>query len=413
MRVPAALRLIVSLALLGGVTLVVAVWILDRAGDDAPAAPATVVQVRTASEPVPLPAQPAPTVPVTPAATVPPTAGPTPTGPVQTLPTPAAPDPVPATPPVAGAPAPVGPAPAPVARPVGSACFGAAALDPLRPCHSTRLAGTVYPTPATARAAQKVEGCRRSFDRDLLRICFWGASAREATRTIAIIGDSHASHWRAAMQPVVAAKRWRVISMSRAACPLTLARPDLPGTERKVGCLKWNREVQAYLEHHPSISAVFTGAHRGAVIPLPGESMRAAQRAGYAKAWLKLLAGGVRHIVVFRDTPRINGATLRCIVAAQAERTAPGTACALPRSYALRPDPMVEAAARLPGKVQVADLSQFFCDEAVCWPVIGGALVLRDVSHMTTTYSASLGPYLERAVNRLTRGWRDARRPGL
>jgi hypothetical protein len=413
MRVPAALRLIASLALLGGVALLVAAWILDRGGNDAPAAPATVVQVRTASAPVPLPAPPTPVVPVTPPVSVPPTAGPTPTGPEPAGPVTPTPAPDPVTPPASGAPAPVGPAPTPVARPVGQPCFGAAALDPLRPCHSTRLAGTVYPTPDTARAAQKVEGCRRSFDRDLLRICFWGASAREATRTIAIIGDSHASHWRAAMQPVVAANRWRVISMSRAACPLTLARPDLPGLERKVGCMKWNREVQAYLEHHPSISAVFTGAHRGAVIPRPGESMRAAQRTGYAKAWLKLLAGGVRHIVVFRDTPRINGATLRCIDAAQAERTSPGTACALPRSYALRPDPMVEAAARLPAKVQVADLSPYFCDAAVCWPVIGGALVLRDVSHMTTTYSASLGPYLKRAVDRLTRSWRDARRPGV
>jgi hypothetical protein len=413
MRVPPALRLIACLTLLGGVTWLITAWILDRSNaDPRPAPPPTVVQVDTTPVPVPPTAGPTPGAPAAPPAApgVPPTAGPTPT----TAPAPTTPAvPTPTTPATPVVPAPTGPAPRPVIRPVSLPCFGAAALDPVHPCDAARLLGTVFPTPATARAAQKVEGCRRSFDRDLLRICFWGTGAREATRTIAIIGDSHASHWRAAMQPVVAAKRWRVISMSRAACPLTLARPDLPGTERKVGCMKWNREVQAYLEHHPSISAVFTGAHRGAVIPLPGESMRAAQRAGYAKAWLKLLAGGVRHIVVFRDTPRINGATLRCIVAAQAERTAPGLACALPRTYALRPDPMVEAAARLPGRVQVADLSQFFCDEAVCWPVIGGALVLRDVSHMTTTYSASLGPYLKRAVNRLTRTWRDARRPGL
>ena len=34
--------------------------------------------------------------------------------------------------------------------------------------------------------------------------------------------------------------------------------------------------------------------------------------------------------------------------------------------------------------------------------MIGGALVVRDANHMTGTYSATLGPYVLRALDRLT-----------
>ncbi|WP_354702070.1 O-antigen acetylase [Paraconexibacter sp. AEG42_29] len=407
MRVLAALRLCACLVLIAGVAWLITAQLIDATREDtSPSAP-TVIAVDTT---------PAPGTPST-AAPPPPGAGAVPS--VTTAPPPR-PETTTVTPPPPSVPttsatAPLeatAPLPAPVANPTGLRCFGAAAMDPARPCRNLRLAGTVFPTPQGAADAQRIEPCRRTFVRDLLRICFWGVTARAATRTIAIVGDSHASHWRAAMQRVVEAKRWRVISISRAGCPLTAAYPNLPGLRRKVECRRWNREVVAYLKARPSITAVFTGAHLGSVIPARGLSMEATRRGGYARVWRRLLIGGVRHIVVFRDTPRISGRTLRCVEQAMSQGSSPGDGCALARDYALRPDPMVQAAPRLNGAVQVADLSRFFCEREVCRPVIGGALVLRDVSHMTTTYSASLAPYLQAAVNDITRGWTDGRVPG-
>jgi hypothetical protein len=291
--------------------------------------------------------------------------------------------------------------------PATQLCFGAASADLARPCVNPALASSVFPAPHEAKRRQRNEPCRRQQDLGLLRVCYWGARGRVATRTVALIGDSHASHWRAAMQTVVDAKGWRAISISRAGCPLTLARPDLPGPARKRGCLRWNRAVQRWVARHPSVTAVFTGAHRGSVLTPPGRSMRATQRIGYAKAWRRMLGAGVRQIVVFRDTPRISSATLPCIERAVAARQPPGTVCALPRRYALRPDPGAQAAELEDSpRIQVADLSRFFCGPEVCSPVVGGALVLRDVSHMTTTFSASLGPYLLRTVDRISAGWR-------
>jgi hypothetical protein len=53
-----------------------------------------------------------------------------------------------------------------------------------------------------------------------------------------------------------------------------------------------------------------------------------------------------------------------------------------------------------PERVQAVDLTRLFCDERSCYPVIGGALVVRDNTHLTGVFSATLGPFLLRAVER-------------
>lgn len=316
--------------------------------------------------------------------------------------------PPPTTPTPAPEPAPASTAPAAPAAPTGERCFGAAAVDPANPCENPGLSLSVFPEPALARAAQSNQGCqyRESAADGLLDICFWGAPAETATRTVALLGDSHAAHWRAAMDTVVAAHGWRAISMQRAGCPLTLAHPNLPGAERQAGCMRWNRAVLRWMATHPQIDVVFTSQHRGTVIPPQGQSPGAARLAGYIAAWTRLLRRHVRQVVVIRDTPRIAGTTLPCVEQAVAERVPPGAACALSSSFALRSDPAVDAARRLASpQVQVADLATFFCRRRMCPPVTGGALILRDVSHMTTTYSRTLGPYLLQRVDALMASW--------
>lgn len=382
MRVPSALRTVVFLVVVAAVAAALTARIVGT-GDDgaAPADPGTTIAV-------------APTVPTAPR-------------------TPARPAPAPAPTP---SPAPLLPdARTPLPAIVRSPCFGAASEDPLAPCRNLRLATTVFPTPLTAKAAQRQEGCRRSYDDGLLRICLWGAAAKPGRRTVALVGDSHASHWRAALGDVVRARHWRAVSISRAGCPLTLARPLFRRPGQAAQCEAWNRQVQRWIAAHRTISVVFTGAHRIKVDPARGETAIAARRAGYVRAWHELLrSSGVRHVVVFRDTPRTTAAALTCVDAAVAARADAGAECALPRHFALPPDPASLAARSLRSpQIQVADLSRFFCGPAVCRPVIGGALVLRDVSHMTTTFSATLGPYLLRTVDRLAAAWPAAARSAL
>ena len=77
---------------------------------------------------------------------------------------------------------------------------------------------------------------------------------------------------------------------------------------------------------------------------------------------------------------------------------APGAACAQPRSDALDRDAAVSAAQRHPPRVRYVNLTRYFCDSSTCFPVIGGALVYKDATHITSVYGRTLGPYLLRAL---------------
>ena len=46
-------------------------------------------------------------------------------------------------------------------------------------------------------------------------------------------------------------------------------------------------------------------------------------------------------------------------------------------------------------------MTSFFCSQRMCFPVVGGALVYKDISHLTDVYASSLGPFLLRKVRAL------------
>ena len=55
--------------------------------------------------------------------------------------------------------------------------------------------------------------------------------------------------------------------------------------------------------------------------------------------------------------------------------------------------------------MQAVDLSQVFCGERLCYPVVGGALVYKDLHHFTRVFAETLGPLLGRKVAGLIQEW--------
>ncbi|WP_354699614.1 O-antigen acetylase [Paraconexibacter sp. AEG42_29] len=289
-------------------------------------------------------------------------------------------------------------------------CFGAASRDPARPCQNPDLRRVVVPSPAEARSVPPAD-CRVAYRSRILFVCGWGDEPAQAGRTVALIGDSHAAHWRPAIEAVIRHRGWRAVSMSRAGCPLTEAYAKLPTVARSNSCRRWNRAVRAWLGRHPEVSVVFVAQHRIKVVPRRGLGQNATVTAGYRQAWESLLARNVKRVIVLRETPRDTPGTLACVAGAMAAGRPAGPACAVPRRYALPPDPAVAAARGMrSARVQVADFTNVFCSARLCLPVIGGALVHRDTEHMNRQFVASLGPLMVAKVDRLAASWRDPSR---
>ena len=81
---------------------------------------------------------------------------------------------------------------------LAAACFGAASRDPEVPCANPGLEHTV--TPSVAQARKLPNSPCVGIAAGSPSVCRFGDPA--GTSTFALVGDSHAGHWRAAFEHV-------------------------------------------------------------------------------------------------------------------------------------------------------------------------------------------------------------------
>lgn len=290
-----------------------------------------------------------------------------------------------------------------------SSCFGAAARDAKDPCSSRAQRFRVRPTPNNAPLQPNSRCALVDEQGPPNRVCAFGLPADRARKTVALLGDSHAPSWRAAMSVLVRKQHWRGLTVRRSSCPFTTARRYVPGASSDA-CFAWMRSVLRWFGEHPEIDTVFlVNSSDYAYLPGPEDDPHAAAVDGYREA-LDLLPSTVRRIVVIRDNPVARDTTLDCVHRAHAHHRRADLRCAIPRSTALKPDAAADAASQLAGdRGRLLDLTRFFCNRARCFTVIGGALVYKDRSHITATFSHTLGPYLKLAYRALVQADAEAK----
>jgi hypothetical protein len=241
-------------------------------------------------------------------------------------------------------------------------CFGAAVLDPATGCSPNARKDEVVPEPVAAEEAPNAP-CKMLEREGLVLPCVFGVRERESTRSVALIGDSHASHWRAALAPVADARGWRGVSIARSHCGYSSGTPQLDEPDRS-GCIQWRSQVRSWLERHPEVTTVVLAQFRGESVRVgKGTNRFEAEVAAYTKAW-RALPRSVEQIIVMRDNPWVlnDGGTLDCVERAVDDGKNPGRACALPRKQTLGADAAVEAAKRLDTRpVAVVDMTSWFC----------------------------------------------------
>jgi len=284
-------------------------------------------------------------------------------------------------------------------------CFGAASRDPQHPCTNPALKYTVIPTPIVAADTGNAP-CTRTGRTGLVSVCAFGPTS-QAKRTFALVGDSHAQMWRAGVAVVANGEHWRGLTVARTSCPYSTAVKSLVEPLRSQ-CVKWTKEVPKWFKRHPEVSVAIVTEHNGGTVVVPsGKSAFKAEISGYQSAWRKL-PPSVKHIIVIRDTPGAPGNTPACIQSAIASHEEAGKKCALPRTTYLPPDPAAVAQSHMHDpRVQLVDVSPFMCSKRLCYPVVGGVLVLKDSSHLTRTFAETLGPYVKRRIDQLMSGWAD------
>lgn len=208
-------------------------------------------------------------------------------------------------------------------------------------------------------------------------------------KVMAIVGDSHAQTLTPALLPIARARGYELALFLQGGCPATYAAsPTFAGNPRKdpAECRTKTLTLQEDIRKaRPDI--IVTSAYTGSTFASQEEATR-----GYHAVWDEWQAFA-KLIVVVRDYPTTLGTNGPACLG---QNRANPLACATPREASLRIDPAVEAARTYPGPVTVIDLSDAYCDDARCYPVVGGVPVYFDHDHITGTFASTLVGRLDR-----------------
>jgi peptidoglycan/LPS O-acetylase OafA/YrhL len=275
-------------------------------------------------------------------------------------------------------------------------CFGAGALgapgsagcaDPFRaPDVMTILPGD---EPWFAEPACQVDPGPLS-----ATVCRFGDGS--PTRTVALVGDSHASHWRGAVETIARQMGWTVVEILRSACPATHARAltflGAPWEPARVEeCRQWSDRVDDELVRLGA-DLVFTSGFVDAVQfdEDPERSLETGAQ-GFAAAWADWVDDGM-DVVVLRDIPTTGGVRMIDCLAMNPDDA---TACSRPREEAVTPDALSAGVVQADDdRIRLVDLTDHFCDERRCYSAVGGAIVYYDADHLTGQFARTLAPFL-------------------
>ena len=213
--------------------------------------------------------------------------------------------------------------------------------------------------------------------------------------TVALVGDSHAAQWFPALEVLALRHDWRLLVFTKISCRFV----DLPIYSRELKreyteCEEWRELVVGQLQViRPDLVVVSAARGMGTVHPADDNAIR--QGEGMARLLARIPG---RHAIIV-DTPKSHVVVPDCLSSHIAD-TRP---CDTLRSAALSPRHLLleQAAARADGATLI-NMTDVLCPGTICPAVLHGYIVLRDVFHLTATYSAvladELGPPLLRAL---------------
>ena len=221
--------------------------------------------------------------------------------------------------------------------------------------------------------------------------CVYGD--RNSSFTLALVGDSHASHLFAGFERLAKQRGWRLVLFLKVSCPFLDIRIRNHLLDREyTECATWNKTVLRRLQSlRPDLTV--TVAFRG-IFPID-PSRDTPTREGAAIGRMLAKVPGKRAIIV--DTPYSSRDIPACLKA----RPGRPETCRIPSSEVLSAGVRTrERAAADVGGATYLDLTSAICAGYPCRVVRDGVVMFRDNHHLTNTFAATLRDALGKAFDR-------------
>jgi len=197
--------------------------------------------------------------------------------------------------------------------------------------------------------------------------------------TIVLYGDSHAAQWFPALEQLANEKGFKLVSLTKSACPsVDVPRAD-QGAYKNIHCEKWRENsVQRIKEIKPA--AVILSSYQHFSPPSRFSDVDKWWIDGQ-KRLLSSLSGTSEHLIYISDTPR----PMRDI----------------PNCLASRDVKSCNTTERTPVKIirgfDIIDPAPWLCT-SICPAIQDGYVVYRDASHISVAAALALKPQLEAAL---------------
>ncbi len=221
--------------------------------------------------------------------------------------------------------------------------------------------------------------------------CEYGVKG--AAITIALVGDSHASHWFPAIEAIALERGWRLLTFVKVSCSFTtLVQRNLALKREYRECTAFNEATVARLNKiKPALTII---VNRRTFRPIGGGDTP--ELAGAAFGAMVARLPGATAIIV--DTPDPG----RDVPACLSKHPNDIRACFFAQGDVDNGEIGVaeRVAATLSG-AQLIDLTGSICAAWPCSPIAGNILIYRDEDHMTETFSRSLTAPLKVEIAKL------------
>lgn len=244
--------------------------------------------------------------------------------------------------------------------------------------------------------ASTMAGCISNFETDEVQMCVYGDTT--SPRTIALVGGSHAEHWISGLDEVGRHYGFRVVTVLKMGCPLTLDATVSDEGEIYPSCTDWTPKALAALAGL-SPDFVFTTATRPVGVVGPDSVPRQ-----YVDLWRALDQQGIGVIAV-RDTPWLNNG--RGPIRASDCLGDGGTPeeCGMPREKSISPVNPASLAGAGIDSLRLIDLTDGLCNPANCPVVVGNVIVYHDSHHLSGSWVRSASGELARQMGPATGWW--------
>lgn len=232
------------------------------------------------------------------------------------------------------------------------------------------------------------DGCNQNARSTTSPECAYGDTG--SATTVVLFGDSHANQWFPAIEWLAKERGWRLVSLTKNACPpasMTVWNPRMKRAYTE--CDRWRESAfERIAMEHPTL--VIVGNSRsyqpagteGPSAPAGGRPLQAA-----LETTLSRLAELAEAVVLIGDTPTFAGDPPECL----SQHRDDVRACAQPRDEVTSPAwTNAEREAASHAGASYIDPTGWACPSAPCPVVIGRYLVFRDWHHLSTPFVLAL-----------------------